>query len=111
MCVLEGSELGKLAVVSDGGGQFNLLQHGFCWVHAERLIHKLVPLNDAHRGDIKRVRDDIWRFYRGLKAHKKHPDEESKQALSKEFERIFSQKTRYELLNQQLTRLSKLKPL
>ncbi len=63
MCVLVGSELGKLAVVSDGGGQFNLLQHGFCWVHAERLIHKLVPLNEAHREDIKRVRDDIWSFY------------------------------------------------
>ncbi|PAJ69397.1 hypothetical protein CJF42_26200, partial [Pseudoalteromonas sp. NBT06-2] len=108
-CVLEDSELEKLAIVSDGAGQFNVLQHGLCWVHAERLIHKLVPLNDAHREDIKRVRDDIWSFYRGLKAYKKHPDEESKQALSKEFERIFSQKTRYELLNQQLKRLSKLK--
>ena len=108
-CVLESSELEKLAVVSDGAGQFNVLQHGLCWVHAERLIHKLVPLNDAHREDIKRVRDDIWSFYRELKAYKKHPDEGSKQALSKAFERIFSQKTRYELLNQQLKRLSKLK--
>ena len=107
--MLESSELEKRAVVSDGAGQFNVLQHGLCWVHAERLIHKLVPLNDAHREDIKRVRDDIWSFYKELKAYKKHPDEKSKQALSKEFERIFSQKTRYELLNQQLKRLSKLK--
>ena len=107
--MLESSELEKRAVVSDGAGQFNVLQHGLCWVHAERLIHKLVPLNDAHREDIKRVRDDIWSFYKELKAYKKHPDEGSKHALSKEFERIFSQKTRYELLNQQLKRLSKLK--
>ena len=55
------------------------------------------------------MRDDIWSFYKELKAYKKHPDEKSKHALSKEFERIFSQKTRYELLNQQLKRLSKLK--
>lgn len=108
-CVLEDAELENLAVVSDGAGQFNVLQHGLCWVHAERLIHKLVPLNDGHREDINRVRDDIWSFYRKLKAYKKHPDEENKKTLSKEFERIFSQKTRYELLNQQLKRLGKLK--
>jgi len=28
-------------IVSDDAGQFNVGQHGLCWVHAERLIHKL----------------------------------------------------------------------
>jgi len=35
-------------IVSDDAGQFNVGQHGLCWVHAERLVHKL----DAfHRGE------------------------------------------------------------
>ena len=31
-----------LGIVSDGAGQFRLLEHGLCWVHAERLINKLI---------------------------------------------------------------------
>ena len=108
-CALDNEALDKLAVISDGAGQFNVLQHGLCWVHAERLIHKLIPLNDAHREDINRVRDEIWLFYRGLKGYKKGPCETKKIALSNEFDRIFTQRTRYELLNQQLKRLNKLK--
>jgi len=108
-CALDNEALDMLAVISDGAGQFNVLQHGLCWVHAERLIHKLIPLNDAHREDINRVRDEIWSFYRRLKEYKKVPCETKKIALSNEFDRLFTQKTRYELLNQQLKRLNKLK--
>ena len=32
-----------LGLISDGAGQFRLLEHGLCWVHAERLINKLIP--------------------------------------------------------------------
>lgn len=32
-----------LGIMSDGAGQFRLLEHGLCWVHAERLINKLIP--------------------------------------------------------------------
>ena len=32
----------KLGIMSDGAGQFRLLEHGLCWVHAERLINKLI---------------------------------------------------------------------
>jgi len=31
-----------LAIVSDGAGQFDILEHGLCWVHTERLVHKLI---------------------------------------------------------------------
>lgn len=30
-------------IVSDGAGQFRVGTHALCWVHAERLVHKLVP--------------------------------------------------------------------
>ncbi len=54
----------NLAIVSDDAGQFNVLLHGLCWVHAERLIHKMIPLNEAHREDLAKVRGDIWDFYK-----------------------------------------------
>ena len=34
-------------IVSDDAGQFNVGQHGLCWVHAERLVHKLDTFTDA----------------------------------------------------------------
>jgi hypothetical protein len=31
-------------VLSDDAGQFNIGHHALCWVHAERLVHKLEQL-------------------------------------------------------------------
>ena len=28
----------EMAIISDGAGQFAILLHGLCWVHAERLV-------------------------------------------------------------------------
>lgn len=97
----------SLVVVSDGAGQFNVLIHALCWVHAERLIYQMVPLNDEHRKDIAKVRGEIWDLYRELKRYKRHQCEGKAEELKKEFERIFTQKTSYQLLNQQLKRLCK----
>ena len=91
-----------LAIVSDDAGQFNVLIHGLCWVHTERLIHKLLPLNEAHREDIAQVRAQIWAYYADLKDYKNHPDEDKKISLISCFNTIFTQKTRYETLNQLL---------
>src|SRR5215467_5891622 len=33
--------LSDTVIVSDDAGQFNVGEHGLCWVHAERLVHKL----------------------------------------------------------------------
>jgi len=96
-----------LAIVSDDAGQFNVLTHGLCWVHTERLIHKLLPLNDAHREDIAQIRDQIWAYYADLKDYKESPDEDKKISLNTRFDTIFTQKTRYETLNQLLKRIHK----
>jgi hypothetical protein len=71
------------------------------------LIYKLVPLNETHREDIKKVRGEIWDLYRDLKRYKLRPHASKKEVLEKEFERIFTQKTSYQLLNAQLKRLYK----
>ena len=36
-------------VLSDDAGQFNVGQHALCWIHAERLVHKLDTFTDKHR--------------------------------------------------------------
>lgn len=94
-----------LAIISDDAGQFNVLLHGLCWVHAERLIHKLIPLNDQHREDIARVQGQIWSLYADLKAYKIEPAVAKKKDLQARFDSFFTQKTRFETLNQALRRI------
>ena len=94
-----------LVIVSDDAGQFNILLHGLCWVHTERLVHKLIPLNEAHREDIARVRGQIWSLYADLKAYKAQPTAAAKIKLENRFDAIFTQKTRFETLNQTLKRI------
>lgn len=38
-----------LVIVSDDAGQFDVLTHALCWIHAERGIHKLLGFNDGQR--------------------------------------------------------------
>jgi len=95
----------NLVIVSDDAGQFNVLLHALCWVHAERLVHKLIPLNDAHKEDIAHVRGQIWNLYADLKAYKSGESNLEKEELNLRFDEIFSQKTRYATLNQTLKRI------
>ena len=94
-----------LAIVSDDAGQFNVLRHGLCWVHTERLIHKLIPLNETHRQAIVQVRGQVWALYADLKAYKQQPTEAKKVELTARFDTIFTTRTPFETLNQLLKRL------
>ena len=60
-------------ILSDDAGQFNIGRHALCWVHAERLVHKLDTFNDQHRAAQTRVRGLIWDFYADLKAYQLKP--------------------------------------
>src|ERR1019366_3223777 len=40
-------------IVSDDAGQFRVGAHALCWIHAERLVHKLLPANDKQRNAIE----------------------------------------------------------
>jgi hypothetical protein len=95
----------ELAIVSDGAGQFAILLHALCWVHAERLVHKLIPLNDQHRQDQERVRGEIWDLYADLKAYRRDPDPALAPTLTARFDAIFTQRTSFATLNQTLKRL------
>ena len=94
-----------LAIVSDGAGQFDLLAHGLCWVHTERLVHKLIPSNTAQRGEQERLRGEIWAYYADLKAYRAAPAPENMEALSARFESLFGQRTGWATLDRLLRRI------
>lgn len=103
--VLEHGVNPNLAIVSDDAGQFNVLLHALCWVHAERTIHKLVGFNDEQRKTLEAIRTQIWDFYKELKAYREHPSVEKKAALQARFDEIFTTQTCFATLNQALKRL------
>jgi hypothetical protein len=93
-------------VVSDDAGQFRVGVHALCWVHAERLVHKLVPANDKQRNAVEVAKRMIWWFYRCLKDYKLAPGLEQAQILRARFDRIFKRaRTGYATLDSLLKRL------
>jgi len=95
----------ELVILSDGAGQFAILLHALCWIHAERLIHKLIPVNELQRAAIATVRDQVWELYADLKAYKKQPDAALAVSLESRFTTIFTLRTEYATLDQLLKRL------
>jgi len=94
-----------LAIVSDDAGQFAVLIHGLCWVHAERTIHKLVPFTDGHREALASIRGRIWDFYADLKGYKDNPTPEGRNELDARFDQLFTTQTCFHTLNHALKRL------
>ena len=92
-------------VLSDDAGQFNIARHALCWVHAERLVHKLSTFTDQHRAAQSEVRGLIWDFYADLKAYKLAPTPAFHEALSSRFDRIFLHRTGFVMLDRLLSRL------
>jgi len=96
-----------LAIVSDDAGQYKILLHALCWVHAERTIHKIVPYTDEQRQALQASRDKIWKLYDDLKAYKENPTEENKTELENRFDGIFLEKSCFGTLEFALKRLHK----
>ena len=97
-------------IVSDDAGQFSIGQHGLCWVHAERLVHKLDAFTDQNRAAQATVRELIWQLYADLKAYRSHPSKRRKAVLQARFDRIFTRKTGFVTLDRLLARLNANKP-
>ncbi len=93
------------AIVSDDAGQFRIGTHALCWVHAERLVHQLIPFNDRQRLAIALVRQLIWWFYADLKAYKRAPCRKRRAQLRTRFDRIFRRRSGFVTLDRLLARL------
>jgi Transposase IS66 family len=92
----------QLVVLSDGAGQFNILVHAACWVHAERPLARMIPHNEQHRLAIEQVQQQIWELYQDLKAYRQQPQPEQVPVLTARFEALCSQQTVYPSINQVL---------
>jgi len=96
-------------IVSDDAGQFRVGSHALCWVHAERLVHKLVPATPEQRRAVEFVRSLIWWLYADLKAWRHDPCPRRATALRARFDRIFKRRTDYVTLDRLLARLHRRK--
>ena len=86
--------------------RFGVGIHALCWVHAERLVHKLVPANDKQRNAIEVAKRMIWWFYGSLKEYKLAPSPQQAKVLRARFDRIFNRgRTGYVILDSLLRRL------
>jgi hypothetical protein len=95
----------EAVVISDDAGQFNVGHHALCWIHAERLVHKLETFTDQQRAAQQHVRGLIWWFYADLKAYRLDPTPRRRSELRTRFDRIFQRRTGFATLDRLLQRL------
>ena len=80
-------------------------EHALCWVHAERLVHKLIGFNDQQRQAIDVKRQLIWWYYADLKAYQRDPCPKRARQLRARFDRIFLRRTGFVPLDRLMARL------
>jgi len=108
--LLEHGVAPELVIVSDDAGQFDVLRHALCWLHAERNFQSLLPFNDIHSKQLAWVRTQLWDLYDDLKAYKLDPNPEAKREIAARFDELCRTKTHFQTLNQALKRLRRNKP-
>ena len=96
-------------VVSDDAGQFRVADHALCWIHVERLIHKLMPATARQEKAVKTIRDRVWKLYRTLKQWKAQPVPDAAGALAACFDKVFTLRTGFPDLDRLLARLHRRK--
>ena len=95
----------QLVIISDDAGQFNVLLHALCWIHAERLLAKLIGFNNAQREALAKIRTAVWELYRDLKAYKVKPTAKIKRELNARFDALCLTPTCFASLNDALLRM------
>ena len=83
----------ELAILSDGAGQYDVLAHAACWIHAERPLARLIPYSEEHRAAIEKVRREIWELYQDLKVYRQRPEPSRRPDLEARFAALCGQRT------------------
>ena len=83
----------ELVILSDGAGQYDVLAHAACWIHAERPLARLIPYSEEHRAAIEKVRREIWELYQDLKAYRQCPRPARRPRLEARFDALCEQRT------------------
>jgi hypothetical protein len=82
-----------LVVLSDGAGQYDVLAHAACWIHAERPLARMIPYSEEHRAALAKVRGEIWELYQDLKKYRQHPEPSRRPDLEARFDAVCGQRT------------------
>ena len=84
--------------------QFNIFNHAMCWVHAERRVNRLIPVNDENKILVEEAREAIWNLYQKLKEYKLNPTQilNIKDIINNEFDEFANKTTTYDALNKAL---------
>ena len=95
-------------ILSDDAGQFpghfGVGRHALCWVHAERLVHRLDAFCQRQRRAKERIQARIW-WLADLKAYCRDPTPGARRALRRRFDRLFKTHTGFATLDRLLARL------
>lgn len=96
-----------LVIMSDDAGQFDILLHALCWIHADRVFQRILPLSKRHDKELNWVHTQIWDIFVDLKQYKLKPEQVLKMAIDQQFDELCQTRTSFETLNRALKRLSK----
>ena len=96
-----------LAILSDDAGQFNILLHALCWIHADRVFQRILPLNDIHAKALSWVHTQIWEIYSDLKQYQRQQAPDLKLAIEHHFNELCRTRTAFATLNQAIKRLAR----
>jgi len=97
--------LGDTVILSDDAGQFRVGHHALCWVHTERLIHKLDAFSETQRREKERIQSRLWWLYADLKAYRENPNPKRRRELSRRFDALFTTRTGFATLDRLLARI------
>ncbi|MDE2913432.1 MAG: hypothetical protein OXL68_10980 [Paracoccaceae bacterium] len=104
--VVETGRLEGTVILSDDAGQFNAGDlHALCWIHGERLIHKLFAGTERHRAARDGAKARVWMFYGLLLGYRRRPGPMRKSWLSTRFDTFFKTRTGHATLDRQLESL------
>ena len=92
-------------IVSDDAGQFDVLTHALCWVHAERHLRRLVCATAEEQRLVDLQRQLVWWLYADLKLYKDDPTPARRAALRARFDRVFGRVTGFAALDATVARL------
>jgi hypothetical protein len=83
----------EMVILSDGAGQYDVLAHAACWIHAERPLARMDPYSDEHRAAIAEVRGQIWDLYQDLKGYRQQPEASRREDLEARFDTLCGRRT------------------
>ena len=82
-----------MVTFSDGARQFDVFDHAQCWLHAERPLDKVIPVNEQQANAQYWCLNWFWDIYRDLKAFKAAPSEEMANRIRQGFDSLVHTQT------------------